>query len=369
MTRDDIVSGVVPEGAPTTFRTRIGMWLRRSLFSSIWSGILTVLAVGLLCLTIPPLVDWAILSAVWTGTDQKACKEVEGACWVFVRVWWEFLMYGHYPREDLWRIHVVYFIGAVGLIALMWPGVPRKPWIGTMMLTVFPVCAYVMFVGGSFGLERVHTSLWGGLFLTLVIGTVGILLSLPLGIFLALGRRSHLLVIRTFCVAFIELWRGVPLITVLFMASIMFPLFLPEGLNFDKLARALIGVALFSSAYVAEVVRGGLQAIPVGQYEAARAFGLGYWRMMGLVILPQALKIVIPGIVNTFIGLFKDSTLVLIVGLLDLLGTAKAALSNPAWISFSTEAYVFTAFCFWIFCFSMSRYSHSLEKRLGADRR
>jgi general L-amino acid transport system permease protein len=214
----------------------------------------------------------------------------------------------------------------------------------------------------------VETRLWGGLFLTLVIAAVGITGSLPFGILLALGRRSHLPVVRAICVAFIEVWRGVPLITVLFMASNMFPLFMPEGVNFDKLLRALIGVTIFASAYMAEVVRGGLQAIPKGQYEAAEALGLGYWRTTGLVILPQALKIVIPGIVNNFIGLFKDSTLVLVIGLFDFLGMAQAAASNSHWLGFAIEGYVFTGFGFWIFCFGMSRYSQHLERTLRTAR-
>ncbi len=213
-------------------------------------------------------------------------------------------------------------------------------------------------------LPFVETPLWGGLFLTLVIAGVGIVASLPIGIVLALGRRSNMPVVRAACVAFIELWRGVPLISVLFMASVMFPLFLPEGMNFDKLVRALVGVALFSSAYMAEVVRGGLQAIPRGQYEAAEAMALTFWKSMNLVILPQALKLVIPGIVNTFIGLFKDTTLVLIIGLFDLLGAVQLAATNQRWLGFSVEGYVFAALGFWIFCFCMSRYSIHIENKL-----
>ena len=218
--------------------------------------------------------------------------------------------------------------------------------------------------GGYLGLESVPTSQWGGLMLTLVIATVGIVGALPLGILLALGRRSRMPAVKVVCVTFIEFWRGVPLITVLFMSSVMLPLFLPEGMSFDKLLRAMIGVILFQSAYIAEVVRGGLQAIPKGQYEAAAAMGLGYWRSMGLVILPQALKLVIPGIVNTFIALFKDTSLVIIIGLFDLLNSVKQAAADPAWLGMATEGYVFAALVFWIFCFGMSRYSMHLERKL-----
>jgi len=229
---------------------------------------------------------------------------------------------------------------------------------------LYPVIAYVLLSGGFFGMEVVRSDSWGGLMLTLVIAAIGISGALPLGIMLALGRRSDMPAVRVLCVTFIEFWRGVPLITVLFMSSVMLPLFLPEGMNFDKLIRALIGIILFQSAYIAEVVRGGLQAIPKGQYEAAAAMGLGYWRMMGLVILPQALKLVIPGIVNTFIALFKDTSLVIIIGLFDLLNSIKQATTDPAWLGMATEGYVFAALVFWIFCFGMSRYSMSIERKL-----
>jgi general L-amino acid transport system permease protein len=232
------------------------------------------------------------------------------------------------------------------------------------LLIAFPVICFYLYVGGSFGLVEVETPLWGGLFLTLVIAITGIVASLPIGIILALGRRSNMPVVRAVCVGFIELWRGVPLITVLFMASVMFPLFMPEGVTFDKLLRALIGVGLFSAAYMAEVVRGGLQAIPRGQIEGAQALGLNFPKMMFFIVMPQALKMVIPGIVNTFIGLFKDTTLVLIIGLFDFLGMAQLSTTNPEWLGFSVEGFVFCAAVFWVFCFSMSQYSQHLERKL-----
>jgi general L-amino acid transport system permease protein len=237
------------------------------------------------------------------------------------------------------------------------------------MVLLFPWVAVGFFAGGVFSLAEIETEKWGGLMLTLIVAGVGITASLPIGILLALGRQSSMPVIRALCVAFIELWRGVPLITVLFMAAVMLPLFLPDGMTLDKLLRALIGVALFAGAYMAEVVRGGLQAVPRGQTEAARALGLGYWRIMLSVVLPQALRIVIPGIVNVFVALFKDTTLVLIIGLFDFLGIIKTALTNPEWLGYSIEGYVFAALVFWVFCFSMSRYSARLERRLGGARR
>jgi len=251
------------------------------------------------------------------------------------------------------------------------PRAPRKGLNALLFFIVFPVVAFVLLVGGWFGLEHVETSLWGGLLVTLVISYVGISVSLPLGVLLALGRRSKLPVLKMLSVIFIEAVRGVPLVTVLFMASVMLPLFLPPGTTFDKLLRALIGVALFASAYMAEVIRGGLQAIPKGQYEGADSLGLGYWQKMGLIVLPQALKLVIPGIVNTFIGLFKDTSLVSIIGMFDLLGIVRQAFSDTNWASPQTPmtGLVFAGFIFWIFCFGMSRYSIYTEKRLDTGHR
>ncbi len=344
-------------------------WVRQNLFSSPLNIALTALGFYLLYITIPPLVDWAFISAIWTGEDDKACRNEQGgplpvACWVSVKVWFKFLMYGRYPDTELWRINSAYVLLVAAMIPLFIPGFKYKGWLSIFLLVGYPIIAFYLFVGGSFGMIHVETPLWGGLFLTLVIAVVGIVASLPIGIVLALGRRSNMPVVRALCVAFIELWRGVPLITVLFMSSVMFPLFVPEGMSPDKLVRALIGVMLFSAAYMAEVVRGGLQAIPKGQIEAAEALGLSYWKTMGLIVLPQALKMVIPGIVNTFIGLFKDTTLVLIIGLFDFLGAVQATATNPQWGGFLTTGYVFAAFVFWVFCFGMSRYSMHLEKKL-----
>jgi general L-amino acid transport system permease protein len=346
-------------------KTEVGVigWLRQNLFSSWFSSLLTILGIYIIYEYLPPFVEWAFLDADWLGDTREACAR-EGACWVYIKVWFKQFMYGFYPAEERWRINLAFIILIVAAIPLFIPTFRWKAWIGLFLLVGYPVIAYYLFVGDAFGLPWVETPLWGGLFLTLVIAGVGIVASLPLGIILALGRRSSMPVVRAICVAFIELWRGVPLITVLFMASVMFPLFMPEGMVFDKLLRALVGVTLFSAAYMAEVVRGGLQAIPKGQYEAAQAVGLSYWKMMGLVVLPQALRMVIPGIVNTFIGLFKDTTLVLIIGLFDLLGMAQAAATNSDWIGFSVEGYVFVAFGFWIFCFGMSRYSMHVERKL-----
>lgn len=342
-------------------------WLRRNLFATWFDVALTAGALYLLYLAVPPFVQWVFLDADWSGESREACRR-EGACWVFIRVWLRQMMYGRYPVDELWRINAAYALAVLAVIPLFVPRFPGKPWIGAFLLVAYPVIAFHLFLGGSFGLREVETPLWGGLFLTLVIAGVGIAASLPIGVVLALGRRSHMPIIRAISVVFIEIWRGVPLITVLFMAAVMFPLFMPEGMTFDKLLRALIGVMLFSAAYMAEVVRGGLQAIPRGQYEAAEALGLSYWKMMGLIVLPQALKLVIPGIVNSFIALFKDTTLVLIIGIFDFLGMVQLAGTNPKWLGFAVEGYVFSGFVFWVFCFGMSRYSQRLERQLQTSR-
>src|SRR3712207_436558 len=343
-------------------------WLRRNLFASVGDTVLTILAVLFLVYSLPPLIDWAFVSAVWEGSDRSVCTPTDaGACWAFVKAKFAQFIYGRYPVPERWRVDLVFLLRAAGLIPFAVPSVPYKGWNLLYLFFGFPLIALVLLSGGWFGLPVVETPLWGGLLVTLVVSYVGIFASLPLGILLALGRRSGMPVVRTLCIAFIEFWRGVPLITVLFMASVMLPLFLPPGVGFDKLLRALIGVALFSAAYMAENIRGGLQAIPKGQYEAAHALGLGYWKGMRLIILPQALKMVIPGIVNTFIGLFKDTSLVYIIGLFDLLGIVRLNFTDTTWASWQTPAtgLVFAAFIFWMFCFGMSRYSQFMERRLN----
>jgi len=343
-------------------------WIRANLFSSWVNTLLTLLGLYLIWLIVPPLIDWAIISADWTGESRADCTR-EGACWVFIQTRLSQFMYGFYPTELRWRVDAAALLAILGAAPLFFRQMPHKVRYGVAYLLLYPILAYWLLHGGFFGLEVVSTSRWGGLMLTIVIAAVGIAGALPLGILLALGRRSQMPAIRVLCVTFIEFWRGVPLITVLFMSSVMLPLFLPENMNLDKLMRAMVMVIFFEAAYIAEVVRGGLQAIPKGQYEAAAAMGLGYWRSMILVILPQALKMVIPGIVNTFIALFKDTSLVIIIGLFDLLNSIKRATSDPAWLGMSTEGYVFAALVYWIFCFGMSRYSMHLERKLDTSHR
>jgi general L-amino acid transport system permease protein len=339
------------------------VWMRRNLFSSLLNTLLTLGSLYLLWIAVPPLIHWAFIEADWVGNTRADCDS-GGACWVFVGLRLNQFLYGFYPPDQQWRVNLGLTVFVALIVPLLIERFRYKGLVIGVLVLVYPLLAYALFYGGFFALPVVETHLWGGLMLTLILAVVGIVLSLPLGILLALGRRSELPVIRAFSVTYIELWRGVPLITVLFMASVMLPLFFSDELSLDKLLRAMIGIVLFQAAYMAEVVRGGLQAIPKGQFEAASALGLGYWQTTTLVILPQALKMVIPGIVNTFIALFKDTTLVLIIGLFDLLGMVQQSFSDPAWLGYSVEGFVFAGFVYWVFCFGMSRYSQALERRL-----
>jgi general L-amino acid transport system permease protein len=417
-------------------RSEVGVigWLRKNLFSSWGNALLTIVAAYILLRLIEGIISWGIVNAVWSGEDGAACRvEGTGACWIFVQAKIGQFIYGRYPDAERWRVNLVFALAVAGLFPLMVPQIPGKALSAGYTLFIFPIIAFWLLVGSAggfgtspldvaglvlalvgivcFGISRfssaasptlrlvgglclvvavplaarwlfstsglvllppVPTELWGGLLVTLVVASVGITGSFPVGIALALGRRSRMPFVRWASVGFIEFVRGVPLITVLFMASVMLPLFLPAGVSFDKLIRALVGVALFAGAYMAETIRGGLQAIPRGQFEAGQALGLSYAQRMGLIILPQALKLVIPGIVNSFVGLFKDTSLVLIIGLFDVLGIVQLNLTDAKWFAESTAmtGYVFAGFVFWIFCFGMSRYSQLIERRLAAgDRR
>ncbi|MBU9817119.1 amino acid ABC transporter permease [Rahnella sp. C60] len=343
------------------------LWARKNLFSNWFNSLLTLFCIWLMWLVIPPLLNWVIFQANWVGTARTDCTKA-GACWVFVHARFGQFMYGLYPFDQRWRINVTLIVGLLTLAPIFFKAMPRRGRYIACWMVLFPIFTWIMLYGGFLGLSRVETRQWGGLTLTLIIAAVGIAGALPLGIMLALARRSSLPVVRILSVIFIEFWRGVPLITVLFMSSVMLPLFMTEGTNIDKLVRALVGVVLFQSAYVAEVVRGGLQALPKGQTEAAESLALGYWKTQGLVILPQALKMVIPGLVNTIIALFKDTSLVIIIGLFDLFSSVQQATVDPEWLGMSTEGYVFAAAVYWIFCFSMSRYSQHLERRFHTGR-
>ena len=338
-------------------------WLRANLFSSISSSLVTLVLLVLLVEALLSFVRWGILDAVWTvpGSDSSACRAARGlgACWAVIGEKFRFILFGTYPFDQQWRPALAILV----FIALFYLSTRRSLWRRELIYVwaAALVAIGVLMWGGVLGLPFVSQERWGGLPVTLILATFGLAFGFPLGILVALGRRSKLPAIRSLCVLYVELIRGVPLISLLFMASVMFPLFMPDGFNIDKLLRAQIAIVLFAGAYLAEVVRGGLQAVPRGQHEAAEALGLSYWQKNALIVLPQAIRHVIPPLVNTFIAFFKDTSLVLIIGIFDLLTTAKTAIIDPAWQAFSVEVFIFVAVIYFVFCFAMSRYSRHLE--------
>ena len=348
-------------------------WARANLFGS-WISTLVTLLLGAIALRLLySAVLWGLVHAIWSVpydangvANTSACRANAGvgACWAVIADKWRFILFGRYPYDQQWRSAIVSGI-FIGLFAasgwhVMWRRELLYLWVAGL------VAIGVLMWGGVFGLPMVETDSWGGLTLTLMLATFGLVFAFPLALLVALGRRSRSLpAVRLLCVVYVELIRGVPLISLLFMASVMFPLFMPAGFNMDKLLRAQVAIILFAGAYLAEVVRGGLQALPRGQYEAADALGLSYWRKAGLIILPQALRMVIPPLVNTFIGFFKDTSLVLIIGIFDLLTAGTVAVAEPAWQGFATEVYLMLAAIYFVFCYAMARYSRTLERQFS----
>ena len=341
--------------------------INKNLNSSNVNAILSLIVIFILIKYVPSLLNWVFFDANFLGSTKEDCTG-DGACWVFVRVWFNRFMYGMYPDAEQWRINISFLVLLFSIGSIFILPDRFKKYIILFLLFIFPVIALNLISGGIFGLKWIETGAWGGLSLTFIVSAFALIFCFPIGVFLALGRRSDLPAIRYSSIGFIELWRGVPLITVLFMSAVMFPMFLPDGTYMDKLMRVIIAITLFEAAYMAEVVRGGLQALPRGQYDAAKSLGMGYWRMHFLIIMPQALKLVIPGIANTFLALVKDTPLIFVVGLLELAGMIGLAKTNPKWLGMATEGYVFAALVFWIICFSMSRYSQNLEKKLSTER-
>ena len=348
--------------------TRVGAlgWMRTNLFDGWFNSLLTLATFYLLLKTVPPVLQWAFIDSLW-NTTSEACRGIEGACWSFVPRNLRFILFGFYPHDEQWRP----LVAMVLLVGLLLVSRNRKLWkkplawawgIGLVMMGV-------LMRGGILGLQGVETGEWSGLPLTLLLSVFGMVAAYPLGVLLALGRQSRLPAIKSLCVVYIEMIRGVPLISLLFMSSVMLPLFLPEGMTIDKVLRALVAIILFTAAYIAEVVRGGLQAMAKGQYEAAESLGLTYGQTMRLIILPQALKIVIPPTVGILISAFKDTSLVVIIALYDFLLTSKTVIQNPEWNGFSTEVYLFVALMYFLGCFSMSNFSRKLEHELDTDKR
>lgn len=340
-------------------------WIRANLFNSWLNGAVTIALTSAIVWLLPRLVDWALVNAVW-APDPVLCTKASGACWGFIAEKYRLMVFGTYPYDEHWRPLVTMILLVAMIVVTLNPRYWGR-WLWGLWGFGIPTMWILMF-GGVFGLSFVETEKWGGLPVTLILSVNAIVFSFPLGILLALGRTSDLPAFKALSIAFIELVRGVPLITVLFMASLMIPLFLPEGMTINKLLRAQVGIILFAAAYSAEVVRGGLQAIPRGQFEAAEALGIGYWQKMGLVILPQALKLVIPPMVNNFISIFKDTSLIIIIGLFDFLGTVRLAANDPDWRSFYVEGLVVAAMVYFVFCYAMAAYSKALEQRLTTTR-
>ena len=345
--------------------------LNKNINTSTFNAFLTLLILFLILKAIPPSLSWMILDANISGDSKDACTG-SGACWTYIKVWFRRFMYGMYPNEQHWRINTAFLLviglGTFGLFATE----KMKKFLALYYVVIYPILAfliiYYLISGGYFGLEWIETGAWGGLSLTFIVSFFCLIFCFPLGMLLALGRRSSLPAVRYISIGYIEFWRGVPLITVLFMSSVMFPMFLPEDFFMDKLVRVIIAISLFEAAYVAEVIRGGLQALPRGQYDAAKSLGMGYWKMHIFVILPQALKLVIPGIANTFLALVKDTPLIFVVGLLEIVGMLNLAKTNPKWLGYAMEGYVFAAIIFWIICYAMSKYSYNLEIKYKTDR-
>ena len=329
--------------------------VKQSLLQKSINAVLLLILAGLLF----PVFKWAIIDAQWAGTER--CTG-DGACWVFIKLRLMTFMFGFYEAKELWRPSLVLALWALAIATLFRSTYSRGLKILPAVIVLLPLLSWGLLDGRWFGLPHVETTRWGGLLLSLMITLMGLSLAFPLGLLLALGRMSELPLIKAGSVAFVELWRGVPLIAVLFMSSVMLPLVLPPGTEVDKLIRVLVGVALFTSAYLAEVIRGGLRGVPSGQAEAAAALGLMGWQRLFLVVLPQALRSVIPSLVNSFISLFKDTSLVMIVGMFDLLGTVQQANTDPYWLGYSTEGYLFAGLVYWAMCFTLSRFSMKLEQ-------
>ena len=347
--------------------TEVGVigWLRGNLFNSWYNSLLTVVVLMLLWQLVPPFFRWAFIDSVW-NTPAEACRDIDGACWSIIPRNISFILFGFFPDGEQWRPGLAMAL-MLGLVIF---SRNRKHWKKSLGVywTIGLIAMGTLMYGGVFGMQVVETARWSGLPLTFMLALFGMVAAYPLGVFLALGRQSRMPAIKTLCVVYIEMIRGVPLISLLFMSSVMFPLFLPEGVTIDKVLRAQVAIILFTAAYIAEVVRGGLQAMPRGQFEAADSIGLNYNQTMRLIILPQALKIVIPPSVGILLSAFKDTSLVVIIALYDVLKTTKVTLSNPKWTGYSTEAYIFLAVLYFICCYAMSNYSRKLEKELHTGR-
>ena len=367
----DPINRIFHEEQPPPVRTTgLLAWLKENLFSSWFNIVISILLFWIIYQFVAFVLSWGLINAVWFGETAKACPDSSGACWAFITSRWRLFVYGLYPNDLYWRVNVVYVLAAITIASFVWSFGKSTMRIRMTMFIGFPIAAYIFLIGGFWGLKYITPENFGGLLLTLTIATSGIFGSIPLGLILMLGRTSNLKIYSKVCTVFIEFWRGVPHIVVIVMFVALLPLFVPGGGKVDIVVRAFIAFAAFNSAYMAEVFRGGLQSIPKGQFEASRAIGLSYWKMMGYIILPQAIRNSIPALVNTCISIFKETTIVLLVGFSDFLGIIHLSLETPDWLGpphISTSGYVFAAMIYFVFTFGMSKYSKRLENRSNVD--
>lgn len=359
----------MPQPAPYQSKGLLG-WLRANFFSSWFNSLITLVLVYIIFNFANFLIHWAFINAVWFGDSAQSCPNINAACWAFVTDRWRLFVYGLYPNELYWRVNIVYALAALTIISFLYSYGRWTKYFRITMIIIFPITAYIFLVGDAFDLKYVAPEEFGGLLLTLVIASIAILGSIPLGLILALGRTSELKVISKVCTYFIEFWRGVPHIVIIVMFVALLPIFIPDGAGIDVVVRAFIAFAAFNSAYMAEVFRGGLQSIPIGQFEASRAIGMPYWKMMGYIILPQAIRNSIPALMNTCIMIFKETTIVMLIGFSDLLGIIQLSLESSDWIGpphIFSSAYTFAALIYFIFTFGMSKYSRRLENRSNIE--
>ena len=359
----------MPQPAPYQSKGLLG-WLRINFFSSWFYSLITLVLIYIIFNLANFLIHWAFINAVWFGDSAKSCPDINAACWAFVTDRWRLFVYGLYPNELYWRVNIVYALAALTIISFLYSYGRWTKYFRITMIIIFPITAYIFLVGDAFDLKYVAPEEFGGLLLTLVIASIAILGSIPLGLILALGRTSDLKVISKVCTYFIEFWRGVPHIVIIVMFVALLPIFIPDGAGIDVVVRAFIAFAAFNSAYMAEVFRGGLQSIPIGQFEASRAIGMSYWKMMGYIILPQAIRNSVPALMNTCIMIFKETTIVMLIGFSDLLGIIQLSLESSDWIGpphIFSSAYTFAALIYFIFTFGMSKYSRRLENRSNIE--
>jgi len=356
---------IPPRPAPVKVEGLVA-WIRSNLFGDLRTSLGTLAIGAVLLWIVPPLIQWLFINAVWVK-NYETCHAAAGACWGVIAEKYRIIIFGRYPFDEELRPLIATLL-LMGLLVLSCMRLAWKPWLAALWVVVFAIF-FTLMRGGVFGLTYVETSLWGGLPLTLLLASLSMTMAFPIALVIALGRRSNLPAIRSLCTVYVELIRGVPLISVLFMASFMFPLLMPQGFNIDVLIRVLAGITLFAAAYMAEVIRGGLQAVPKGQIEAAATLGLSYWQTQRKIVLPQALAMVVPGIMNNFISTFKDTSLVTIVSMYELTGSMGMALNSDAnWRPFKIEGYLFIALIYFVFCFSMSRYSRWIEKQVNKSK-